>query len=45
MGYVITGVICLLVGAGIGVLAMGLCVASHNTEYRVEDRQYKEDEE
>ena len=44
MGYVITGAICLLVGSGIGVLAMGLCVASKNNEYSVEDRQHREEE-
>lgn len=45
MSYIVTGAICLIVGAMIGVLAMGLCVASKNNEYSVEDRQYKEDTE
>ena len=45
MGYVITGVVCLVVGALFGILGMALCVASRNNEYIVEDRQHKEDEQ
>lgn len=45
MGYVVTGAICLIIGACLGILTMGLCVASRNDEYSVEDRQHKEEDE
>lgn len=44
MSYIVTGAICLVIGAGLGVLAMGLCVASKNNEYSVEDRQHREED-
>ena len=45
MGYVIVGVIGLVVGGLFGMLGMALCVASRNNEYIVEDKQHKEDGE
>ena len=44
MSYIVTGTICLVIGACIGILAMGLCVASRNNDYSVEDRQHREEE-
>lgn len=45
MGYIITGVVCLAIGAVWGAISMGLCVAMHNnSEYTIESENDKEDE-
>jgi len=40
----LVGIGCFIAGAGLGVVMMSLCVASHNSSLELENRQ-KEDKE
>lgn len=41
---ILVGIGCFIAGAGVGVVMMSLCVASHNSSLELENRQ-KEDKE
>ena len=41
---ILVGIGCFMAGAVVGVITMGLCVASHNSSLELENRQ-KEDKE